>query len=82
MNSIRSFFLLMLVVSFLLTMNVSALAQNHVYTAGDKIRQWDLNGTPQLVWNFPGIDVAVDPPLTETLALSGASRREQGLREP
>jgi hypothetical protein len=51
-------------VIFMLVMSsTSSLAQGHIYTAGDKIRQWDLlNPTvPTFVWNFPGTDVAVDP---------------------
>jgi hypothetical protein len=49
--------LLMLVVG-----STSALAQGHVYWAGDKIRRANLDGSnQQVVWNFPGSDVAVDP---------------------
>jgi hypothetical protein len=41
-----------------------ALAQNHVYWAGDKIRRADLNGqNQQVVCNASGVDVAVDPVL-------------------
>jgi hypothetical protein len=59
----RSFFLLILVVFLVQTMNMTtALAQGHVYWGGDKIRRADLDGNnPQVVWNFPGVDVAVDP---------------------
>src|SRR5215213_5802201 len=58
----RSFFLLILVVFLVQTMNMTtALAQGHVYWGGDKIRRADLDGNnPQVVWNFPGTDVAVD----------------------
>ena len=61
--SARYFSLLMLVAFFVLTTNMTtALAQGHVYWAGDKIRRANLDGTnPQVVWNFPGVDVAVDP---------------------
>jgi hypothetical protein len=50
-------------VIFMLVMNANpALAQNHVYWAGDKIWQANLDGSGgHILWNFPGVDVAVDP---------------------
>src|SRR5688572_20681805 len=58
----RSFFLLILIVFLVQTMNMTtAFAQGHVYWAGDKIRRADLDGNnQQVVCNFPGTDVAVD----------------------
>jgi hypothetical protein len=59
----RSFFLLILIVFFMAITNMTtALAQGHIYWAGDKIRRADLDGkNQQVIWNFPGRDVAVDP---------------------
>ena len=57
--------LLIAAVVFILFMNMPpALAQNYVYTAGDKIRRWDLQNLanpPLVVCNAAGADVAVDP---------------------
>jgi len=40
----------------------TAIATDHVYFAGDKIRRANLDGTGLTVlWNYPGVDVAVDP---------------------
>jgi hypothetical protein len=58
----RSFFLLILVTFFMLMNMTTARAQGYVYTAGDKIRRADLDGkNQQVIWNFPGRDVVVDP---------------------
>lgn len=55
--------LMLAAIVFALAMSMTpTLAQGYLYTAGDKIRQWDLQNltNPTLVWNFPGSDVAVD----------------------
>ena len=50
-------------VFFVLFINMTtALATDHVYFAGDKIQRANLDGTGLTVlWNYPGVDVAVDP---------------------
>ena len=49
-------------VVFILAMSMNlALAQDHVYWGGDKIRRADLDGlNPTVLWNFAGGPVAVD----------------------
>lgn len=63
MKSTNSYFLLILVSLFVLNISSTMVrAQGHVYWAGDNIRSANLDGSNlHVVWNFPGVDVAVDP---------------------